>query len=79
MKQTPTKSELQAECRSLRQFITDEHLIAWLWPWDHARIVRQIQEYDKAWYARNKGRILPPLPIGKVEQYRAAIESQLLV
>ena len=71
-----TKAELWAEARSLRQFITDPFLIGWLWPWDHAKAVKLIQEVDKAWYEKNHNRILPPVPIQQVEVVRAALEDE---
>jgi hypothetical protein len=71
-----TKAELQAEARSLRRFVTDPYLIGWLWPWDHARIVKLLQEVDKPWFEKNHNRILPPVPIQKVEAVRAALEDE---
>lgn len=71
-----SKAELQKEARSLRKFVTDPHLIGWLWPWDHARIVKMLQEVDKVWFQKNQDRILPPVPIGQVERVRAALEDE---
>ena len=71
-----TKAELQAEARSLRRFFTDPFLIGWLWPWEHAKAVKLIQEVDKAWYQKNHNRILPPVPIQSVERVRAALEDE---
>lgn len=71
-----TKAELQAEARSLRRYVTYPQLIGWLWPWQHSRIVRQLEEVDKAWFERNQARILPPLPIAQVERVRAALEEE---
>lgn len=71
-----TKAELRAEARSLRRFITDPFLIGWLWPWDHAKAVKLIQEVDKAWYDKNHNSILPPVPIQQVEIVRAALEDE---
>lgn len=71
-----TKADLQNEARSLRRFVTDPYLIGWLWPWDHARIVKLLQEVDKRWFEKNHNRILPPVPIEKVEVVRAALEDE---
>ena len=71
-----TKADLQNEARSLRRFVTDPYLIGWLWPWDHARIVKLLQEVDKQWFEKNQNRILPPVPIQKVEAVRAALEDE---
>ncbi|MFN3643440.1 MAG: hypothetical protein ACK4TB_11030 [Gemmobacter sp.] len=71
-----TKADLQNEARSLRRFVTDPYLIGWLWPWDHARIVKLLQEVDKRWFEKNHNRILPPVPIQKVEIVRAALEDE---
>lgn len=71
-----SKAELQKEARSMRKFVTDPHLIGWLWPWDHAKAVRLIQDVDKAWYQKNHNRILPPVPIQQVERVRAALEDE---
>ena len=71
-----TKADLKKEARSLRRFVTDPFLIAWLWPWDHAKAVKLIQEVDKAWYEKNHNRILPPVPIQQVEVVRAALEDE---
>jgi hypothetical protein len=71
-----TKAELQAEARSLRRFVTDPFLIGWLWPWDHAKAVKLIQEVDRAWYQKNHNRILPPVPVKQVERVRAALEDE---
>ena len=71
-----TKAELRAEARSLRRFVTDPFLLTWLWPWDHAKAVKLIQEVDKAWYEKNHNRILPPVPIQQVEVVRAALEDE---
>ena len=71
-----TKAELQTEARSLRQYVIDPYLIGWLWPWDHARIVKLLQEVDRAWFHKNQDRILPPVPIQKVERVRAALEDE---
>lgn len=51
-------------------------MIGWLWPWDHAKAIKMIQEVDKAWYQKNHNRILPPVPIQKVERVRAALEDE---
>jgi hypothetical protein len=71
-----TKAELKAEARSLRRYVTDPYLIGWLWPWDHARIVKLLKEVDKSWFQKNQGRILPAVPISKVERVRAALEDE---
>lgn len=71
-----TKADLQNEARSLRSFVTDPYLIGWLWPWDHARIVKLLQEVDRRWFEKNHNRILPPVPIEKVEVVRAALEDE---
>lgn len=71
-----TKAELKAEARSLRQYVTDAYLIGWIWPWDHARIVKLLKEVDKSWFQKNQGRILPAVPISKVERVRAALEDE---
>ena len=71
-----TKADLQNEARSLRRFVTDPYLIGWLWPWGHARIVKLLQEVDKRWLEKSHNRILPPVPIEKVEVVRAALEDE---
>lgn len=74
-----TKDDLRREARSLRQYVTDPQLVGWLWPWQHARAVKLIQDVDKPWYQRNAARILPAEPVRRVEMLRAALESELLV
>jgi hypothetical protein len=71
-----TKTELRAEARSLRQYVTDPYLIGWLWPWDHARVVKLLEQVDRAWFEKHHMRILPPVPIRQAEMVRAALESE---
>lgn len=74
-----TKAELQAEARSLRQFLTDPDLVGWFWPLQHAKAVAFLKQHDSAWFKKNQDKVLPPVPIHQFEATRVELESELLV
>ena len=53
--------------RSYRQYLTNPYLVGWLWPSEHAKLVRFLRQHDKQWYEKNRSRILPFVPIQPVE------------
>lgn len=73
------KDDLKREARSLRKFLTDPDLVGWFWPWQHAKAVAFLQRHDKAWFEKNRDKVLPPVPLKRFEATRVALESELLV